>query len=1371
MFVKNINKNIQKALKTRERAMSRRGSTANSSANNELSHNDLMSRTVFIRMASNMRNQENVVLLQNGVMDRQQDDAGRVTYKTRKGAFGYTKNIENEIRPISGIKDITVQYKGGYKAIRTAEIKWTAGSLDELEILTPHFLTVGKSVMLDWGYIYKNATLNEKVIKNSFWRPETVKEYGVNPNPNYLGPQDHPIDQSLFNSNNIERILKCDGNYDAIGGMISNFDYSLQEDGSFDCTTILTSFGINMFDSKRIDRESNSLVTAKNKDNKLIQFEASDCLINSIINLPRIIVHDYFGAPSKFPKTTEVTEKAFTFEKGDPIPFNLFVLIDKFHAPAAKLGKDPNFDSLFCSLAKSGWSIISEENENKPGGNYVLTKKSTTGIPDQHDVVISKMSTYVASDVSPVERWIWKLMFTASTRFYGEDYWASMNRASNQFAGNDAGVEANYTSALGIEGTTSDYIDLRNRNDIFVRWGWFEDNILSRYTTYYDSTGELINPFRSVETVIDSDGTPMKDGNGQQMLRNVRIRNDSKYLLPKDPLKFFLPGQTLKSSAVGFARGLNTEIEDSVKAYDSLMNINSGDQNPYRWKDPNNPNYGILRNVMVNVKEIQKAFGIEDLGDLPYIGAVHGKDKVIVPSHIKTAVKNLLSSLSENFFNYWKFEITEDKYNLNLKIIEKDTIAADLKYTQFTENSSDVKEVGIYKFPAFSSDSMVRDQQLSFKIPDSMAVQTMYGANKNKKDGIIVDTSQDGYGLDAFTAHHTSNLEDNKYNNLEIAYKKDVTGHSIGNSNKNAGDDIEGERDANNKITNDGSFRIRPTQSTHWWNVYDAEHKSADSTKGVDLNDETLEAKVKEAKATEDARKLKLKYQERLRNAMKTQIDFLLTGDGDDLEDSNNLISKIQNLGAEIALHRREQAQFTEQAASMTLNYKNQRNLLGKAVNVIKGESNQVSYTTFASQRDKILVKARKEETQVEKKTTKLSELQKKLDDMTVMNKFYTPVKSDDENLTIRIESAVHNIIRERLFAFNTENMAWQKHILIPAELGLTIDGIGGLTPGDIIQTDYMPSLYNSEVLLEDNKTEGPRTFFQIFNIVQKVDGGGWSTEFETKMRLNNQALKDKVVPPLTFEQPNPLVKINDIAGASTSSPVEETIEITDDDFALSISDEEKSQIYDGWLHELKAGQNSMRVGDNEKARLVVNPNSLSEASQKKFEEDGTINSIDLQRASGAVVDSFDIKVDEVVKSMNDLSLLNKKIMEESKKNEEQLDTSTAAREITIYPGSMRNEVHHLSEGGTIYGHTIGVRENGMVIFWTYNSGGKRYVGVQIKASWLDNGGRLVETKEFERVTIDNMNNINFTRNKNVSYARREALNYFKNKYKVVEKI
>jgi len=126
-------------------------------------------------------------------------------------------------RPMAGIRSIDINYKGGLSAIRTATINWTCWSFDDIKRLSPHFMAHGKGVLIEWGYS----------------TPE-VDQYVT------FGKQDM-LDGKAYTKIK-ERIVELGGNYDAMAGIISNWEWELRDDGGFDCTTKIVSRGVNILD-------------------------------------------------------------------------------------------------------------------------------------------------------------------------------------------------------------------------------------------------------------------------------------------------------------------------------------------------------------------------------------------------------------------------------------------------------------------------------------------------------------------------------------------------------------------------------------------------------------------------------------------------------------------------------------------------------------------------------------------------------------------------------------------------------------------------------------------------------------------------------------------------------------------------------------------------------------------------------------------------------------------------------------------------------------------------------------------------------------------------------------------------------------------
>jgi len=149
-------------------------------------------------------------------------------------------NIEGEIpyRPISGIKDMSVDYKGGgmrLGATRTGEINWTSWDFEQLQNLTPHFLQHGKTVLLEWGW--SGVGVLRKVSPIDIFKNNTIN---------------FDDDKILeLNSTILTEIQKQNGHYDAMLGLIQNFTWTVRSDGGIDCTTNIIAPGVTLFQSQQ----------------------------------------------------------------------------------------------------------------------------------------------------------------------------------------------------------------------------------------------------------------------------------------------------------------------------------------------------------------------------------------------------------------------------------------------------------------------------------------------------------------------------------------------------------------------------------------------------------------------------------------------------------------------------------------------------------------------------------------------------------------------------------------------------------------------------------------------------------------------------------------------------------------------------------------------------------------------------------------------------------------------------------------------------------------------------------------------------------------------------------------------------------------
>ena len=109
----------------------------------------MASRTVFVRMVSNKAN-ANFEVLEGGDLALTTDDLGNVLSIKKKFGYSqtYRKKSDGQIRGVSGIKNISVEYQGGYKGIRQGIVTWTANSLDDLTKISDNFKSESKLPIL-----------------------------------------------------------------------------------------------------------------------------------------------------------------------------------------------------------------------------------------------------------------------------------------------------------------------------------------------------------------------------------------------------------------------------------------------------------------------------------------------------------------------------------------------------------------------------------------------------------------------------------------------------------------------------------------------------------------------------------------------------------------------------------------------------------------------------------------------------------------------------------------------------------------------------------------------------------------------------------------------------------------------------------------------------------------------------------------------------------------------------------------------------------------------------------------------------------------------------------------------------------------------
>lgn len=173
------------------------------------------------------------------------------------GSYASLGTNQYGIRPMPGISSVSVRNVAAYGSLAEATVRFYAWDVRQLEELSILFMRPGYKVLLEWGW---SMFLNTSVSGESYKKKTDYKTlntdyttFTIDNTPfNTIDCFDSNINQdAIYEQIQILR-HKYSGNYDGVLGFIKNFTYTLQENGSYECTAILISMG-EVLESIRIN--------------------------------------------------------------------------------------------------------------------------------------------------------------------------------------------------------------------------------------------------------------------------------------------------------------------------------------------------------------------------------------------------------------------------------------------------------------------------------------------------------------------------------------------------------------------------------------------------------------------------------------------------------------------------------------------------------------------------------------------------------------------------------------------------------------------------------------------------------------------------------------------------------------------------------------------------------------------------------------------------------------------------------------------------------------------------------------------------------------------------------------------------------------
>jgi len=192
--------------------------SSNNRNNNTLQY--LTNKNIWVRLSSaaNINNEAKTAqlnVLQGGTIAVRGDKT--VIKQGFNQTYSKGKNDDLGFKPMPGITNVSIDTGGKWQTLMQADIEFVCYDLDQLDIMTKLYMSLGCNVFLEWGH------------SNYFKNDETF-ERNVS-----------PID--FFSTNDKDLILKkatdkrknSNGNYEAMLGRVHNFDWTANNDGSYNC--------------------------------------------------------------------------------------------------------------------------------------------------------------------------------------------------------------------------------------------------------------------------------------------------------------------------------------------------------------------------------------------------------------------------------------------------------------------------------------------------------------------------------------------------------------------------------------------------------------------------------------------------------------------------------------------------------------------------------------------------------------------------------------------------------------------------------------------------------------------------------------------------------------------------------------------------------------------------------------------------------------------------------------------------------------------------------------------------------------------------------------------------------------------------------
>jgi len=169
-----------------------------------------------------------------GAIVRDNEDSSYI-YSRYRNAGNETHGSDSGYNPMPGIINMEVKALNR-GSLEKAFVKIKAQNRQQLDILDTLYMRLGYTVLLEWGNtLYTTDGGDKQVVRNTIIEDKFFELEGNRSYLDFIGGSNNPLIKSYKR--------KYNGNYDGMLAVISNFNWTFNNDGSYDIDLTLISLG------------------------------------------------------------------------------------------------------------------------------------------------------------------------------------------------------------------------------------------------------------------------------------------------------------------------------------------------------------------------------------------------------------------------------------------------------------------------------------------------------------------------------------------------------------------------------------------------------------------------------------------------------------------------------------------------------------------------------------------------------------------------------------------------------------------------------------------------------------------------------------------------------------------------------------------------------------------------------------------------------------------------------------------------------------------------------------------------------------------------------------------------------------------------